>query len=134
MNDIDVLFNIIPSSKAPAGLEQEITYCIRNLEVQKIHRRKLISSGLGLGSLLTGIPLSISLFHTLSQTGFYQYTSLILSGESLIYWKELSAAVIESLPLFAVSILLTVITTFFWSLSSLRKNQGITQQLASYTS
>ena len=71
---------------------------------KRVIRFKLwIFSFMGFASLLGLVPVFKILLNDLTQSGFYEYFSLIFSdgGSMLAYWKELFLSLAESLPIFS---------------------------------
>ena len=65
-----------------------------------------------------GIVISLKyLTQSFYQSGFYQYLSLIFSENSsvLIYWKELSYSLIETIPIVGTIGFLVALGFFIWS-------------------
>jgi len=69
-------------------------------------------------SLLGFIPVFKALFAEFTQSGFYEYFSLVFSsGNNLVsYWKELVLSLVESLPVLNIILSLSLIFIFLWSL------------------
>lgn len=57
------------------------------------------------------------LINSFYESGFYNYLSLLLSGDSivLVYWKELAHSLIETLPVFGTVIFLVALSSLIWS-------------------
>ena len=72
---------------------------------------------IGFASLAGLIPAFKIMLSDLTQSGFYEYFSLIFSDglTNSVYWKELSLSLAESLP--AISIILTLSLVFISFLS-----------------
>lgn len=101
----------------PEGLEELILKSISK-ERHKSAIFRLTSLGtISTASLFVLVKASISLWQSFSQTGFYDYLSLIISDGSVIttYWKEFAFLLVESLPLIGLILLLSSMTIFIWS-------------------
>lgn len=70
-----------------------------------------IFSIIGSFSLLGLIPASSALSVKLTQSGFYEYMSLVFSSNNsiLVYWKELLLSITESLPIMDITLSLSLI-------------------------
>ncbi len=76
-----------------------------------------------LASLVSFIPAWKALTSDLTQSGIYDYFSIIFSnnGSILSYWKELSLSIIESLPTMSIVLSLSLIFVFILSLKYVAK-------------
>ena len=86
---------------------------------KRIIRIKLyVFSIIGSFSIIGFIPAIKALFTEFTQSGFYEYFSLLFSsGKNLTsYWKELSFSLAESLPVFNIIFLFSLIFIFLLSL------------------
>jgi hypothetical protein len=76
---------------------------------------------LGFVSLLALMPALSIMWSDLSQSGFFDYFSLLSPGSSLdgsvfSYWRELSFSLIESLPTMSILLSLSLVFSLFLSL------------------
>jgi hypothetical protein len=73
---------------------------------------------LGSTSFVGLVPVFKILLNDLTQSGFYEYVSLVFSdtGLMLSYWKELSFSLAESLPIMSTIFTLSLIFIFFLSI------------------
>ncbi|MEI7810022.1 MAG: hypothetical protein WCI41_00475 [bacterium] len=72
-------------------------------------------STLGALSLFGLIPVSQALFTEFTKSGFYEYFSLMFSGNVSSYWKDLAYSMAESLPI--TNIIYTFVLVFILFLS-----------------
>jgi len=113
------LFGYINLIEPPQGLGARILSII-NTEERRISRVKTWVFG---SSTLASFGLSVwaivYLIKSINASGFGQYFSLIFSenGLALTYWRELSLALAESLPITSLIIFLAAIGFFIWSVS-----------------
>lgn len=66
----------------------------------------------------SGVVMSVRyLIQGFYRSGFYQYLSLLFSGDSsvLIYWKELSYSLLETIPIVGMTLFLMALGLFIWS-------------------
>jgi hypothetical protein len=77
----------------------------------------------GVASFAGLVPTFKMLLSDLTQSGFYEYFSLIFSdtGSILSYWKELILSLTESLPIFSIISVLSLLFICFLSLRYLMK-------------
>jgi hypothetical protein len=73
---------------------------------------------LGLISFIGLIPAWKVLASDLTQSGVFEYLSLVFSnGNSILpYWKELGLSIVESLPMMSIVLSLSLIFILFFSL------------------
>lgn len=120
------LFGYINLAEPPKGLAEKIAARI-TFEQKRASRFQFLVS-----SISTFISLAIMALtayyinNSFSQSGFYQYFSLLFSGDSAvyIYWKELATALIESAPLVGLIAFLSAVVLFVWSSTNLFKRNG----------
>lgn len=88
------------------------------LRDRRIARIKLWTfSIIGLVSFIGLIPVLKIMLSDLTQSGFYEYLSLIFSSGSIItYWKDFLLLLAESLPVISIISSLTLIFIFFLSI------------------
>ncbi|MEI6553682.1 MAG: hypothetical protein WCO09_03875 [bacterium] len=95
---------------------------------------RLKAFGLGLvsiSSFLVSIPIISQIITSFTQSGFYNYLSIVFSDSdvAIIYWKEILMSLTDSLPTVAITGLLAVAIIFVWSTlkaTSFAKNSLIT--------
>jgi hypothetical protein len=94
----------------------------------KIHRSRnarfklFVFSITGIASLLGTIPAFNVLLKNLSQSGFYEYISIVFNGNTLsAYWKELTLSLAESLPAINIALSFSLIFIFFLSVRFISK-------------
>jgi len=81
-----------------------------------------IFSIIGISSLTGMIPAFNMLFKDFSQSGFYEYISLLFNGNTLsAYWKELIFSLAESLPTMNIVLSFSLIFVFFLSIRFVAK-------------
>lgn len=82
-----------------------------------------------LASIAGLVPVVKILLTDLSQSGFYEYFSLIFSDSGTIfsYWKELILSLAESLPIMSIVYTFSLLFIIFLSLRYLMKQIGKNQ-------
>lgn len=75
-------------------------------------------------SIIGFIPAFRMLSDDLSQSGFFNFFSLIFSDFSTVasYWKSFALILLETLPAISLALFLAVVLTFLQSIRSLTKN------------
>ena len=103
--------------QTPGGLRQRILLGIARAEYERARTYLLVSLAVVPASLVGVFFSARYLLQSLYQSGFYQYLSLLFSGDSVVLasWRELSYALIESMPVFETALFLSALTFFVWS-------------------
>jgi hypothetical protein len=126
-DDFQTLFNSLRPMEPAKGLSLAILLRIRRHE-ERIARFKFFF--LSLLSVISGT----SLFHAVSyalrgfaETGFYEYLSLLSSDGFMIlpYWKEFTFTMIETVPVFEISLVLAILYALLESLKSAIRNAPV---------
>lgn len=75
-------------------------------------------SSLGFASFVGLVPVFKILLNDLTQSGFYEYASLVFSDTGLVLsaWKELAFSLVESLPIMSIIFTLSLLFTIFLSM------------------
>jgi hypothetical protein len=102
---------------------------VRNKRITRI--KLWVFSFIGFSSLVGLIPAWKVLSNDLTQSGLYEYFSLVFSSGTSIfsYWKELSLSIAESLPIISIILSLSLVFILFLSLKYVTK-QIIKNQLS----
>ena len=119
MKDYQELFSEATEVSLPPELFSSVLVRVR-LEQKRAARKELAFVGtLALGSATSAIPITTSIFSSLSQTSFYQFLVLIFSDglDMLTYWREILMSLAESLPIFSITIFMTVLVVLLWSVA-----------------
>ncbi len=113
------------------GLEYDIISRINLIK----RRRLLVKQGFyGLVSLFSfaGIIFSVDyIAKYISTSGIYGYIDLVLSDfQTLVYWKELSLSILESLPFLGFAVGFAVLGIFLWSTLKTFRIQSLMRSIA----
>jgi hypothetical protein len=87
-----------------------------NLEKRREAKIRLaLTSATSLLSLIALVPVIQYFITEFSQSGFYQYLSILFSDGSsiLLYWKELGLSLLESLPTLSITAVLVLVFILF---------------------
>jgi hypothetical protein len=109
----------------PAGLFHKIMARIKEEHrLMSIRRRIFVFSSLSIISIVALIPTFNWTHQSFSQSGFFQFFSLIFTDTSVVlaYWKSFVLALTESFPIINTAVFLVVFAIFLSSLKSLAKN------------
>jgi hypothetical protein len=89
-----------------------------------VFRNTIIFSMTLIGSMLGFIPVSKMLLADFSQSGFFNFFSLIFSDFSSVatYWQSFSMILLESLPALSLVLFLAVLLLFLQSIKFLTKD------------
>jgi hypothetical protein len=127
MNNKTLFTEITP----PGGLTQAILWRIE-VEQRRVAQFRFIGMGVLAGfSAIAMVPTAQYTMAEFYQSGFYQYSSLILSdgGSILPYWRELMMTLAESAPIFGATLSLGLIFVLFVSLQSVFNNRQFIHSL-----
>lgn len=103
--------------RVPKGLRQSILLNIARAEYQRA-RKFLFASAVVIPAALAGVFFAAQyLDQSFQQSGFYEYLSLVFSGDGTIlaYWKELLYSLVETMPVFGAAVFLSALGFFIWS-------------------
>lgn len=112
---------VIPSYAPRSGaLERVLVAVSAKQQASLLWRVRIfaVTAVLSVGAL---VPMVISLANAFSTSNFTTYVSLIFSDGSVVslYWKEVGASLLQSLPAVSLMLTLALIGTFLWSLRSM---------------
>jgi hypothetical protein len=126
-NKYKKLLGTVNLVEPPKGLRGRVLSFIKEKEAQAAKIRAWM---FGSGSALSfGLSLWAVTYLTekVQETGFWQYFSLLFSGDGTVYmyWKELTLSLAESLPIVSFIVFLAAIGFFIWtSANALRNRNG----------
>lgn len=110
-DNYDKLFRNLHKIELPQGIYETIISRVHLEMVNKARLQSLLWGSAVFVSLVASIP-AINYVHTeLTNSGFYQYSSLIYSDGNLFLsnWKEFSLSLIESLPVVGMAMFLVIV-------------------------
>ena len=104
-------------------LSDGILLAISKKEIKMTRIKFWGSSTIGVVSFIGLFPIIGRLISDFSQSGFYQYITLIFTDNIAInYWKEISLSIAESIPMTSLTLSLAVIFIFTISLRYMARN------------
>lgn len=85
--------------------------------------RLWVSIALGVASIALLVPAVADMSVKFRQSGFYEYTSLLLSdgGKFSTYGKDFAIALGESIPTWSIIIFLVIVVVLLWSVRNIFK-------------
>jgi hypothetical protein len=113
------LFTKTSQVDVPSGLLMSVVARVR-LEQQRAARRELVVVGsVATLSIVSIFPLVSYLMNSFVGSSFYQYFSLVFLDSSfvLVYWKEITFSLAESLPVLPITVFLSVSVLVLWSVA-----------------
>lgn len=124
MDNYNKLFANISHVKPPEGLSEVIYARIEGIKRRQAKIRIAYASFAGAVSLVASIPALQYCISSFTETGFWQYLSLLFSdgGVAIIYWKELLLSLAESLPVLGSAIILALAFVIVGSLKYIIEN------------
>ncbi|MEI6042421.1 MAG: hypothetical protein WCQ00_02535 [bacterium] len=116
---------------APYDLANRIIFSIDEKAKQNAKYKALGLSFVSMISFFVSIPIIAQIITSFTQSGFYNYVSIIFSDSdvAMVYWKEIVMSLAESLPIIGIASLLAVAVIFTWSIlkaTSVVRNNLIT--------
>jgi hypothetical protein len=108
-----LLFAQLRRIEAPQGLIEMIESRMFTLESLKNRQKRRFFGAIAYTSIITLIPASLYALSEFSRSSFGEYISLISSDTDVafLHWKEFALSLIDSVPLFGMTIVLTLILT-----------------------
>jgi hypothetical protein len=101
----------------PKDLVNNIIFSVDQKNHQRSKIKTLSLSFVSIASLALSIPIISELITSFTQSGIYNYFSLIFSDSDIavMYWKEIIVTLAESIPIISVISLLAILAIFTWS-------------------
>jgi hypothetical protein len=117
--------NFFTEIEPPPGLAQSV---LRRIETERYRTARFRFVGMGAVAGISALAMVPAAQYTVTefyQSGFYQYSSLLLSdgGSIFPYWKEFTLTLAESAPLLGITLSLTLVFVLLGSLQSVFKNR-----------
>jgi len=124
MKQETTLHSILSTAPAPQGLYEAVLAKVAVARIRAARIRAGVFAVITLVCISALVPVIEYTADQLYKSGFYDYTSLILSDRAdfVLYWREFSLSIVESLPSVALLVLLPLAVALLWSLSRLIKN------------
>jgi hypothetical protein len=101
----------------PETLNPEILGVVRALEMRRARIRTFLYGTSAV--IATGATAVASVFvhQSLAQSGFYEYVTLIFSGDAVVFrfWRELALTLIDSVPALGLAFLVAGVTFLMWT-------------------
>lgn len=115
------LFSSLPDPRPPAGLTEKILLRISR------HERRMLGAKIAASACVFGASVGvaiagyINLVAALSQSGFFQLSSLMFSDFSsmIANFPDFAFSVMETFPIFTTALLLSGVLFAVWSMAAL---------------
>jgi len=126
------LFGSLEKQEIPPGLYNDIVFKLEKARIKKGRTGLLIQGILSLVSLVAIFPVFLNVVERFSQSGFFQYLSLIFTDGEIVLsnWKIFVSSLLESAPFYEVTILLIAIFVLLESLKFAFRNLKMIQYRA----
>lgn len=124
-NNLEKLFANLKSPEPPEKLFPNIISLIhKEQKLSVIRTRFVIFSITFIGSIIALLPVIQTLKTSLSESGFMNFSSLILSDLEVVInnWQDYSITLLESLPVINIVILLIVLFVLLKSIQYMALN------------
>jgi len=104
-------FTQLQMQKVPNGLFEKILHQIEMKKRKHALLSFIFSSMVFVATFVTMVPVFLVLHSAMSQSGSYQYFSLVFSnfGEVMSSWQDFALSFLESLPVFTIAIFLAIV-------------------------
>ncbi len=117
------LFNSLEDAPVPNGLKESV---LLRIESEALKQRRIQMGFFVSASFASGfgtVFLFTLLLKSLSQSGLYEYLSLIFSdgGALVSFWKEFAFTFMESLPVLVLAGFLAATAVFLWAAAKLMR-------------
>ncbi|MEI6843173.1 MAG: hypothetical protein WCK48_01530 [bacterium] len=124
--------NVFLKVNKPENLDSLIYTKIGEERKRKAKVHLMYTSFVSVISLGALVPALTYLFHGFSQSGFYEYFSLLISdgGTALSSWKEILLSLVESLPVLEVSAFLALVLVLLATTKYIVRDTRTIYQLA----
>ncbi len=121
------LFEKMDRREPPAGLLNTIILKIKEESLRMARVRFVCFSLLSLAALSALIPAWRELQSEITQSGFFQFVSLLFSdaGTIAVYWQDFTMTIAESLPIFGISAVLAAVFAFLLSIRFMARDRKI---------
>ena len=118
------IFKNLEFLEPPEGFSERVFNLILKQSRRASEIRFRVYTAIAAVSLISFIFAIKYILQEFSRTGFYEYLSLAFSdgGTVLIYWKEFTLTLAESLPAVEITLVLTILLAFLGSVSLAIKN------------
>jgi hypothetical protein len=118
------LFQNLPVLEPPRGLARDVLFRIE-LAQRRSARIRLICTGIiACVSFIVLIPMLRYVIQGFSQSGFYEYISIIFYDGGLLvsYWKEILLSLIDSVPYLGITGVFLSVLVLLWSFGHVIRN------------
>jgi hypothetical protein len=118
MENKNQLFNTIEPNE---NLKNSIIIKIKKEEMKRAMYKIVFSSFVSFASVSMAIIFAINIVKDAYQSGIFEYLSLLFSdGMSLVsYWQSYAMSIVESLPVFQITVVFASAWAFIWSLNTI---------------
>ncbi|HEY5220805.1 MAG TPA: hypothetical protein VIJ29_01475 [Candidatus Paceibacterota bacterium] len=115
------LFSTLPEPTPPAGLTEKILLRISRHERRVLIGKITVSACVFGASVGVAIAGYVNLMANLTQSGFFQISSLVFSDFSSMAanFPDFAFSVMETFPIFTTALLLSGVLLAIWSLAAL---------------
>ena len=107
----DNLFSILGSKEIPSDLYEKIVFKIEKASIRKAKISLFYQGLLAVVSFASIFPVFIGVIKGFSQSGFWQYFSLIFTDGGIVLsnWKVFLTSLLESAPFYEMTFFLIIV-------------------------
>ena len=122
--DFNQIFSYFSAPQPSDELAEKILGKIKQAQKRKAKIRLAVFAVVSVLSVVALVPAGYWLWQDVSQSGFFQFVSLLFSdfGMVLAYWHNFVLAVLESLPVLSLIVFSGVAVLLLESIRSLSRN------------
>ena len=116
--------NYFNNPTPPADLYEKIVFRVQREEVKSASIRSVFQGCITLASFVFAFPIFINVLNGFSQSGFWQYFSLIFTDSAVVitHFQTFLTSLVESTPFYEITIFLVVLFIFLGSIKYVSEN------------
>ncbi len=122
---IKKLFASLDQVEPGDDLRRSILARVNQYQRTRAFRLMLCYYAATVASIVAIIPATQSLIQSLDQSGLYRFVSLLFTDTDILarQWQSFSLSIIEAIPIIELSVALSLVLFFSWSILSINKMQ-----------
>jgi len=127
--DLKKLFSELGGQNIPPSLYNDIVFKLETARIKKARLGLIFQGVLSLVSFVIAFPIFLNVAERFSQSGFFQYLSLVFTDGEIVLsnWKVFASSLLESAPFYEATIFLAVVFVLLQSLKFAVRNLKIAQ-------
>lgn len=120
------LFKTLKEIEPNSNFDSKVCLLVKEKRARGLKTHLFCFSGMALFSCIATIYTSLLFVQSFFESGSSEYLSLLLSAESsfMVFWREITLSLLESVPLGALVSVLAASALFLWSITKASKDVG----------